>query len=164
LSIFAKATKGGTLSTWRGDQLKAAREAAGLSQFNLATKIDVSQVTIERWEKGEQVPSGAVLADLADAVAIDPTEFFDGTAAQGSYRTHSRISESQHMGPGQAQEQAELAKLRQQVLDAEDSHARALADYRRSDPWDRDREAERLHQAGDLLAALSAKLKAHEAP
>jgi transcriptional regulator with XRE-family HTH domain len=152
------------VSTFRADQLKAAREAASLSQFNLATKLEVSQARVDEWEKGLAVPSGAVLADLADALAIDPTSLFEAAAQEGKYRTHSKVSTTSYKHAGEAEAEAQLARLRAEVLAAEDAHARSLAAYRASDPWNQDAEAERLRTAGERLAGLSAKLKAFEAP
>jgi transcriptional regulator with XRE-family HTH domain len=149
------------MSNWQGKKLQEAREASGLSRFQVAAKLDVTQAVVENWERGDFAPSGKLLADLADLVAIDPTELFEATPQDG-YRTHSRISQSTYKEQGQAQAEAELAKLRQQVLDAEDAHAQSVAAYRRADPWDRDRETERMHEAAERLSGLTAKLRAHE--
>ena len=39
------------------DQLRKAREAAGLSQEELAERLDVSYMTIHRFESGKRMPS-----------------------------------------------------------------------------------------------------------
>ncbi|MBK1987276.1 helix-turn-helix transcriptional regulator [Sphaerospermopsis aphanizomenoides BCCUSP55] len=41
----------------RGSPLKDLREAAGLSQEQLARQLDVSLSTVRRWEKGKVEPS-----------------------------------------------------------------------------------------------------------
>lgn len=51
-----------------GEKLKAARLAAGLSQYQLAEKVGCSQHHISRWENGERGPSAKSLKKLANAL------------------------------------------------------------------------------------------------
>lgn len=39
-----------------GDQLRKAREKAGLTQAQAATRWGVSKRTVEHWEKGQRLP------------------------------------------------------------------------------------------------------------
>ena len=41
--------------------VKAWREAHGLTQRRLAQLLDVDQMTVSRWERGERKPRGRVL-------------------------------------------------------------------------------------------------------
>ena len=41
--------------------MKSWREARGLSQRRLAILLDVDQVTVGRWERGERQPPGRML-------------------------------------------------------------------------------------------------------
>jgi transcriptional regulator with XRE-family HTH domain len=45
----------------RGDDVRTWREARSLSQRRLAVLLDVDQVTIGRWERGERRPPGRML-------------------------------------------------------------------------------------------------------
>jgi transcriptional regulator with XRE-family HTH domain len=156
--------KGGrNMATFRGDKLREAREQAELSRLQLASVVDVTQSTVEAWESGKQSPSGQLLADLADAVGLDLTELFEkDQPAEGSYRSHSRIGGSTYKQPGQAQEEAELAKLQGDLEEARSAYNRAYKQLRAADSWDNAREMARVQATGDRLAALEVKLKAYE--
>jgi len=51
-------------------RIKQARLARGLGQAELAAKVDVSTRTIQRWEKGEQVPDSNYLMRIAEATGV----------------------------------------------------------------------------------------------
>jgi transcriptional regulator with XRE-family HTH domain len=53
-----------------GEQLKAARLAAGLSQQQVAEKVGVSRSTVSRYERGLAVPDGRTLSALARALHV----------------------------------------------------------------------------------------------
>lgn len=58
-----------------GAQIKAAREARGWTQQQLATVVGVGHRTIGSWERGETVPKnrmGKLREVFADQVAEDP--------------------------------------------------------------------------------------------
>jgi transcriptional regulator with XRE-family HTH domain len=61
--------------------LKSAREAAGLSQHELASRLKTSQTTIARIEVGERRIDVIEFIDLAKALRLDPhtilTELMD---------------------------------------------------------------------------------------
>jgi len=57
-----------------GARITALREAAGLTQRQLAEKIGVPQSNIAYWEFGAAAPPGAVLSDLAAALATSVDE------------------------------------------------------------------------------------------
>lgn len=56
-----------------GRNLKAARAAAGLTQRELAYRLDTDPMSVSRWETGRVMPGWARLAALCDAldVAVD---------------------------------------------------------------------------------------------
>lgn len=54
-------------------QLRALREAQGLSVRVLAELVGVSKVTIWKWEKGNCKPSPHLITSLAKALRIPPT-------------------------------------------------------------------------------------------
>lgn len=63
-----------------GSCLRELREKSGLTQEDLAEMVGVSRPTITQWETGWSVPKLKRLYDLADALACDPSDFFDSVA------------------------------------------------------------------------------------
>lgn len=55
-----------------GEKIKAAREAKNLKQWELATKVKVSQEFISEVERGKKNPSEPVLELLKNNLAINP--------------------------------------------------------------------------------------------
>lgn len=50
------------------DNIKSLRKANGLSQEELATKLNVVRQTVSKWEKGLSVPDAEMLLHLAEAL------------------------------------------------------------------------------------------------
>lgn len=50
-----------------GDRIRSARESKELDQATLAAKLDVATRTLQRWEKGQQVPDGVTITRIAKA-------------------------------------------------------------------------------------------------
>lgn len=61
-----------------GERLREARENKGLDQAVLSSKIGVVTRTLQRWEKGEQVPDGLSITRIAKATAVQPTWLLTG--------------------------------------------------------------------------------------
>ena len=59
-------------------RLKAVREAAGLTQDELARKIGSGRVSISRWETGQIEPSRHVLASIGYATGYSPEWLLTG--------------------------------------------------------------------------------------
>lgn len=57
--------------------LRAAREAAGLSQEQAASAVSRSWLTLLQWESGRHVPPANVLSQLAGAYGISVGELWD---------------------------------------------------------------------------------------
>lgn len=57
-------------SVFRGDRLRRVREAAGLTQTELAERVGAGTNQIYRYEKGETDPSAEVLAALAQELGV----------------------------------------------------------------------------------------------
>lgn len=51
-----------------GENIKSLRKAKGLSQEELAVKLNVVRQTVSKWEKGLSVPDSGMLISLADAL------------------------------------------------------------------------------------------------
>ena len=60
------------------EQLKAARNNAGMTQEEVAEKVLVSRVTISNWENGKTLPDIASLLSLSDLYNISLDELVKG--------------------------------------------------------------------------------------
>jgi repressor LexA len=61
-----------------GDRVREARTNKHLDQALLADKIGVVTRTLQRWEKGEQVPDGIAITRIAKATGVQPTWLLTG--------------------------------------------------------------------------------------
>ena len=66
-----------------GENLRAARLAAGLSQEALGEMLGVVSQTVSKWERGESAPDAALLVPLAEALGLSLDSLFDRTPTDG---------------------------------------------------------------------------------
>jgi len=66
------------MKTTIGERLRTARENKEMDQTTLAEKIGVVTRTLQRWEKGEQVPDGVSITRIAKATNVQPTWLLTG--------------------------------------------------------------------------------------
>jgi transcriptional regulator with XRE-family HTH domain len=59
---------------WHPETLKRLRNKRGLTQVELADRLDVHQVAIARWETGTRRPGVEMLERLAEALGVKITE------------------------------------------------------------------------------------------
>jgi repressor LexA len=64
-----------------GVRIREARENKGLDQATLASKLDVATRTLQRWEKGEQVPDAVTLAKIGELTGTLAHWLLAGTGA-----------------------------------------------------------------------------------
>lgn len=57
--------------------LKQLRENAGYSKSELASKAGISRMSIERYEKGQRLPSVPVAKRIAAALGVEWTRFYE---------------------------------------------------------------------------------------
>lgn len=57
-----------------GDNIKALRKQKGLTQEELAIKLNVVRQTVSKWEKGLSVPDADLLQKIADVLETDVTQ------------------------------------------------------------------------------------------
>ena len=50
--------------------IKALREAAGLTQFELAVKVGVTPTSVSAWERGQYEPRASQLRKLAGVLGV----------------------------------------------------------------------------------------------
>ena len=60
------------------ERLKRVRKKTGLSQEDLAHKLELSTMTIRRWESGERQPRLEEIQKLAKALHISEDELLNG--------------------------------------------------------------------------------------
>jgi Zn-dependent peptidase ImmA (M78 family)/DNA-binding XRE family transcriptional regulator len=78
------------------DRLKQARQAAGLSQRDLAERAGISAMAISHYEKGRSTPSSGVLLALAKVLGVRVEYFFRPRQVKlqaVNYRKHARVSD-----------------------------------------------------------------------
>ena len=62
------------------NNFKVLREKIGLSQEELATKLNVSQQSVAKWESGNNMPRADKLPLIADALQCTIYQLYDGDA------------------------------------------------------------------------------------
>ena len=62
------------------ENIKALRKARGLSQEELAIKLNVVRQTVSKWEKGLSVPDAGMLVSIAEALDTSVTALLDAQA------------------------------------------------------------------------------------
>jgi repressor LexA len=55
-----------------GDRIREARENKEFDQATLAEKVGIATRTLQRWEKGDQVPDGISITKIAKAASVHP--------------------------------------------------------------------------------------------
>lgn len=58
--------------------IRQLRKKAGLTQIELAEKLEVSIATLRRWEAGETAPNGTRIMELANILNVEPDEIVAG--------------------------------------------------------------------------------------
>jgi repressor LexA len=80
------------MKTTIGDRIHTAREALEMDQATLSAKVDVASRTLQRWEKGLQVPDSNYLLRLAKHLGVRPEWLLMGEGAMvASAQTPSKI-------------------------------------------------------------------------
>ena len=80
-------------------RLKERRKKLGLSQAELAEKIDVSQPTIANWERGGHVPRHDALNRIASALDTDPSWLISGELPAWKNPAHMHLAKPIHHIP-----------------------------------------------------------------
>ena len=74
-----------------GNKIKQLRVKMGLTQEQLATKLNISAQSVSKWETGTTMPDIMLLPTLAVQLGISIDELFDLTAEQKLKRIEKRI-------------------------------------------------------------------------
>ena len=91
-----------------GERLREARENKAMDQTTLADKAGVVARTLQRWEKGEQVPDGVSITRLAKATGVQASWLLTGEGDM--YAVPSR-PENMYILPGSSRRRNRLVDL-----------------------------------------------------
>jgi len=91
-----------------GERLREARENKEMDQTTLADKAGVVARTLQRWEKGEQVPDGVSITRLAKATGVQASWLLTGDGDM--YAVPSR-PENMYVLPGSSRRRNRLVDL-----------------------------------------------------
>ncbi len=91
-----------------GERLREARENKEMDQATLADKAGVVARTLQRWEKGEQVPDGVSITRLAKATGVQASWLLTGDGDM--YAVPSR-PENMYVLPGSSRRRNRLVDL-----------------------------------------------------
>ena len=61
-----------------GEFIKEARKKKGLSQNDLAEKLNITRVAVSKWENGHNLPDIVIMKELADILDVDINEIMQG--------------------------------------------------------------------------------------
>ena len=75
------------------DNIKAIRKSKGLSQEELAIKLNVVRQTISKWETGKGFPDISLLEPLASVLGITVSEILAGERQNNNESTNNLIND-----------------------------------------------------------------------
>lgn len=75
-----------SVSVQIGVQLKQARQAANMTQEEVAKELFVTRQTVSRWEQDHNLPNIYVLKDLSQLYQVDISSFFEEEGERESTR------------------------------------------------------------------------------
>ncbi len=101
-----------------GARLRELREAAGLTQEQLAERTGVKRDAVARWERGNREPSWGNVVSLCEALGVSCEAFRQPTSAEAATpkrgRPRKAPAEAPEPGPGRG------GKARQRGRNAKD--------------------------------------------
>lgn len=95
-----------------GDQLRTARERAGLSQQELAEKAGISVDSIQNWEQGRTRPRLPALGKLAQALGVSLDVLVIGGETKQPPRPRGRPKKDSTADAGQGEETPKKTRKR----------------------------------------------------
>jgi transcriptional regulator with XRE-family HTH domain len=67
----------------KGELLKFYRKKAGMTQTELAERLDIHALTISRWESDIREPRASDIKKLCSVLNVSETELLNGPATDG---------------------------------------------------------------------------------
>lgn len=97
-----------------GAFLKLLRNEEGLTQEQLAERLNVSRRTVSRWETGNNLPDLSILVELSDFYGVDLRELLDGE--RKSEKMNKELEETVHKVADYSNAQEQKVKKRMHTL------------------------------------------------
>ena len=73
-----------------GGRIRLYRKQSGLTQEQLASKINVTKSRVSNWEQGINRPDADILADICRALNVSPSDLFDVHLSTDELTDHER--------------------------------------------------------------------------
>ena len=73
-----------------GGRIRLYRKQSGLTQEQLASKINVTKSRVSNWEQGINRPDADILADICRALNVSPSDLLDGHLSTDELTDHER--------------------------------------------------------------------------
>lgn len=77
-----------------GDNIKRIRKEKGLTQNQLSEKLQVAEITVRKWEKGEREPNLETIRNIAAILGVTPAELIGKENSKVILEEIVQISES----------------------------------------------------------------------
>jgi len=94
-----------------GENIKNLRRAKGLSQEELALKLNVVRQTVSKWEKGISVPDAEMLVAIADALETSVAELLGDGAHDNENTEYQKLAAKLELLTEQLLKQAERRRM-----------------------------------------------------
>ena len=78
-----------------GSFLQTERKKLGLTQSELAEKLNISPQAVSNWERGESIPDVSLLLDLANVLHCSVDSILSGGMGCGGFRRHITVAQMQ---------------------------------------------------------------------
>ena len=78
-----------------GSFLQTERKRMGLTQADMADKLNVSPQAVSNWERGESLPDISLLPDLAGVLHCSVDAILSGGKGCGGFRRHITVAQMQ---------------------------------------------------------------------
>lgn len=143
-----------------GERIKAARKKAGMTQKQLAEKLNISYVNISQLENNQRTPGYETIRRIADALGVSIYELFDGSTVDeaGTVHVWPAQSETGAQIPGGDEFDYLLARWRFAEKNAVSDRGKGIVVDMGSSTLDLDTTSQH-HMAAQELDALLAKLQ-----
>ena len=73
-----------------GGRIRLYRKQSGLTQEQLASKINVTKSRVSNWEQGINRPDADILADICRALTVSPSDLLDVHLSTDELTDHER--------------------------------------------------------------------------
>ena len=75
--------------------LQTERKKTGMTQSEIAERLDVSPQAVSNWERGETIPDVSMLPDIANVLHCSVDAILSGGAGCGGFRRHITVAQMQ---------------------------------------------------------------------